>query len=267
MKKAVINLIKFIPRKIKKLSLLFIEKDLKRIRNIEAVQNNLLLLQKLILSRQIDQEFNIFQGEVLQDLYAYLFFNGKKDGFYIDIGANDGKHQSNTYFFEHMGWKGVCIEPQKDIFEILKQNRKCDVYNAAISGESKEEAEFIKAAGAQGLSGLNSQMSKAHKKRIKKENGKIEIIKIKTLSFEDLMKNYPEKLHIDFLSIDVEGAEMSILKGVDFSKYSFGLLTIENNEETEGMGNELIKFMDSKGYRVLHDLGLDIMFIKKSPEN
>jgi hypothetical protein len=64
------------------------------------------------------------------------------------------------------------------------------------------------------------------------------------------------------MSIDVEGAEMSILKTIDFNKYSFGLITVENNEETQGDGERLKEFMAEKGYKVFLDLGLDIMFTK-----
>jgi hypothetical protein len=65
---------------------------------------------------------------------------------------------------------------------------------------------------------------------------------------------------VDFMSIDVEGAEMSILKTIDFNKYSFGLITVENNEEIKGTGDNLKKYMAEKGYGVFLDLGLDIMF-------
>jgi FkbM family methyltransferase len=131
-----------------------------------------------------------FNGQVDQDVFAYLFFNRKKDGFYIDIGANDGVTMNNTYIFEQLGWTGICVEPLPDVYSKLRRNRKCDCYNAAIAAESGNEINFIRASNVEVLSGLESEMTEAHKKRIVNENGKIEIIKVKTLSFNDLMDNY-----------------------------------------------------------------------------
>ena len=74
-----------------------------------------------------------------------------------------------------------------------------------------------------------------------------------------MSKNYPDVKHIDFLSIDIEGGELIVLETIDFNKYSFGLITVENNFE-EGV---LVNFMKKNGYKVLIDIGLDILFIKE----
>jgi hypothetical protein len=59
-----------------------------------------------------------FRGQCLQDAIVYLYLKQKENGFYIDIGANDGIIGSNTYIFEQIGREGVCIEPQPDIFRL-----------------------------------------------------------------------------------------------------------------------------------------------------
>jgi FkbM family methyltransferase len=200
-----------------------------------------------------------FYGQVGQDMLAYLYFGAKKDGFYVDIGAYDGKIYSNTFIFEKIGWNGICVEPLPDVYGMLIQNRQCDCFNVAIAEESGELIEYIKATGVEMLSGLNNQMTEVHKKRILNEMGEIEKIYVKTLSFNDLMNGYPDRRNIDFLSIDVEGAEISILKAIDFNKFSFGLITVENNEEELG---SLIQFMQEQGYKVYLNLETDIMFIK-----
>ena len=181
MKKVVMDVIKYLPRRIKS----SIVGDMKR----ELI--NVILFQKSIVQMMLSnlndlESQNIgFTGQRKQDVYAYVFFKGKREGFFIDIGAHDGKSLSNTYFFEQIGWNGICVEPQADICEILKQNRNCDIYNVAIGSETKDNVEFVKASGVSMLSGLNSEMTKAHKERIVREKGKIEIIKIKVLSFDE----------------------------------------------------------------------------------
>jgi hypothetical protein len=63
------------------------------------------------------------------------FFPNKTNGYFIDIGAHNGVDINNTYYFENEGWSRICFEPIPDIFEQLKQNRKCKTVNKAISDE------------------------------------------------------------------------------------------------------------------------------------
>jgi FkbM family methyltransferase len=209
-----------------------------------------------------------FQGQFFQDMVAYLYLmnSGKWMGegnennrFFVDIGANDGLIGNNTYIFEQIGWKGICVEPQSDIFKhYLKRNRNCDCYNVALTSKSNENVEFFKAHGANALSGLNEGMSDAHKKWAE-EYGKVEIINVKTMTFDEMMAKYSGIKHIDFMSIDVEGHEMKILKTIDFKKYSFSFLTIEKSEP-----ENIKEYMKRNGYKVFMEIGADIMFI---PEN
>lgn len=175
------RIIKYIHRKIKKLLVGNILTDFENI-------NRQLQIHEKIAEGTINLLTGIdFQGQANQDMLAYLFFRGKKDGFFIDIGANDGKTFSNTFIFENLGWKGICVEPLPDVYKILKQNRRCDCYNVAIAENSGESIEFIKAVGPDMLSGLASTMTEIHKKRILNDKGKIEKIYVNTLSFNDLM--------------------------------------------------------------------------------
>jgi FkbM family methyltransferase len=199
-----------------------------------------------------------FQGQFFQDMVAYMMLHKKKNGFFVDVGANDGFLCSNTYFFEKLGWKGICIEPQPDVFShYLIKNRKCDCFNVALSSDSYKEIDFLK-ADAHALSGISDNICEEKRKRAM-EYGKTEIIKVKTMTFNDIMEKYPTINHIDFLSIDVEGHELEILKVIDFKKYSFGFLTIEGSEP-----DKIIDYLKQNGYKKFMEAGDDIMFI---PEN
>jgi FkbM family methyltransferase len=203
-----------------------------------------------------------FQGQFLQDMIAYLYLSPHPrhiNRFFVDIGANDGIIGSNTYIFEQLGWKGICVEPQPDIFNhYLKRQRKCDLYNVALSSKSGDNIEFFKAHGAPALSGLNENMSEGHKKWAA-EYGKIEIINVKTTTFEEIMKKHPDIKHIDFMSIDVEGHEMEILKTINFNEYKFDFVTIEKSDP-----DKIIKHMQENGYKIFMEIGADIMFIPKN---
>ena len=202
-----------------------------------------------------------FYSQEGQDLLAYTYFKGKKEGFFIDIGAYDGITISNTLLFEKLGWKGICVEADPDRFKSLKNNRKCDCYNLAIHSKTGEKLEFI-TSNCDVLNVLKEQSSDKHIERMKIDGNQKELktIEVNSITFDDLMsKNYPDIRHIDFLSIDIEGGELIVLETIDFNKYSFGLITVENNFE-EGV---LVNFMKERGYKVLIDIGLDILFIKE----
>jgi FkbM family methyltransferase len=196
-----------------------------------------------------------FHGQYFQDMIAYLYLKEKKDGFFIDIGANDGIVSSNTYALEQMGWKGVCIEPQPDIFKKLKYFRKCDCHNAALSSVSGENLEFLKSKNSDVLSGFSEWLTDEHKKTIY-ELGDFERINVTTKTFADIMKNYPIKT-IDFMSLDVEGYELPILNSINFSEYSFQFITVEEN----GHGDEINALLSKNGYKFLMWAGGDMVFV------
>jgi FkbM family methyltransferase len=230
-----------------------------RLRDIEINANKASLLIRLYT--EMDTGLS-FPGQAGQDLLAYLYFRGKKTGFFLDIGAHDGRTYSNSYVFEQLGWRGACVEPLPGVFEQLRQNRRCDCYQAALAASASPGAVFVHAVGVDTLSGLESELAGGHEDWIVREGGRPERIRVKTLTFSGLMASYPDQQTIDFLSLDVEGAEMAILRTIDFETYNFGLITVECVEEKEG--EDLRDFMAAKGYGVLADLGLDLMFAPQS---
>jgi hypothetical protein len=116
MENCLMKIVKWFPRKIKRKLAAEISRGL----NISPI-NKLLLKQISEIISGVE-----FIGQELQDMYAYLYFKGKKDGFFIDIGAYDGITISNTYALEKIGWKGICVEPVPEIYDRLIKNRKCE---------------------------------------------------------------------------------------------------------------------------------------------
>ena len=103
-----------------------------------------------------------FTSQAGQDkIIKKKFFDGKKNGFFIEIGAYDGIIGSNCYHFERfLNWEGIAIEPSKIQFEKLKKNRKCKVLNNAISDKVKD-VEFIEVTeGLTQMSGINDNSFK-----------------------------------------------------------------------------------------------------------
>jgi len=233
------------------------------LRNIRDEFNNSLskysLINKMLLKKISETISGVeFIGQELQDMYAYLYFKGKRDGYFIDIGAYDGIAISNSYALEKIGWNGICVEPVPEIYDKLVKNRKCECINAAIYNEDGKILNFIQTKG--GRSGFITDMTDSMIESAESE-GIVGKYSVKTKTFESLMENKKVK-HIDFMSIDVEGAEFAVLESIDFDKYKFDLITIENNHGIK----KLQDYMFSKGYKTFLDLGVDVLFIPQNIE-
>lgn len=180
--------------------------------------------------------------------------------FFVDIGANDGITLSNTIHLEkEYGWQGICIEPNPDAYSKLAKNRSCKCYNYAMYSEEKD-IEFLKITGySEMLSGINESYDNRHKDRLDKEvtsmNQKIEVIKMKTKTLNALLQNVEK---ISFLTIDTEGSELPILKGINLNKYKVDLIAVEDNFD-ENVCDEYLK---DYGYKKINRVKLDNFYSK-----
>jgi hypothetical protein len=139
----------------------------------------------------------------------------------------------------------------------LIKNRKCECVNAVITDRPYDKIKFANVRGNNMLSGLYELMNERQKGRILREKHEIEYIDIKALAFNGLFGNDNHR-HIDFMSLDVEGGELSVLKAIDFNRYSFGLITIEWSNKTD---KSLVDFMKKNGYKIYMELEWDTMFV------
>jgi len=196
-----------------------------------------------------------FKAQFAQGLMAYLFFKGKKEGFFIDIGANNGYNGNATLWAEQLGWQGICAEPQKDIFEQLRKNRRCTLVNRAISNKTQNNVEFILFPEKNYRSGIASTMTDEHIIEAKTLSS-MSSTTVDTITFNEMMIDFPNLRYIDFLKIDTEGHEQQVLQSIDFNKYSFGFITIETEEDSE-----VAKFTEQQGYKKLLVAGSDVIFV------
>jgi len=177
-----------------------------------------------------------FHSQAGQDEWVVNFFNSKKNGFFLDIGAHNGVDINNTYYLEkELNWNGICIEADPKIFDILKKNRKCTCVNSAIS-DKIEEINFIQ----DGFSGRIS------------DSGNLKLI---SSTIDLILNDYNVPNLIDYISLDVEGYESKVLSKFPFNKHEFILITVEHNLYT-GSGDNKQKIKDiliNNGYVILHE--------------
>jgi FkbM family methyltransferase len=185
------------------------------------------------------------------------YFSTKTNGFYVDIGANNGITASNTKIFEDRGWNGICIEPNPIIFAELEKNRKSKNYQVCISNLDKEVVDFCQIDGyAEMLSGIVELYDERHKQRILNEQkhygGNRQKIQVKNYKFSELI-TVP---FIDYLSIDTEGSELDVLQSIDYTKTKIHIITVENNYETIEFQNYLRQY----NFKYVTKLGADEVY-------
>ncbi len=209
-----------------------------------------------------DADRKRYSSQYGQDKFvAEHVFPGKEEGVFVDVGANDGVTLSNSYFFEtKRRWTGLCVEPIPDVFRKLREARpKSFCENVCISN-TEGVLDFAKVEGVDALSGIAEKMDKRHRRRIVKEKGRVEMLRLPSLRLQTLLEKYGID-RVDFLSIDTEGAEFDVVRSIDFEKTSVGVLCVENNSGRK----DVRRHLERNGFAYYLTLGdLDDLYVHRS---
>tara|TARA_Y100001968_G_scaffold190418_2_gene174448 strand:- start:1342 stop:2085 length:744 start_codon:yes stop_codon:yes gene_type:complete len=214
-----------------------------------------LFIKLSILSKNISS--NIYPYKALNNLDIklsnYLPEILNKDTFYVEVGANDGINQSNTFFLEKKyKAKGLLIEPCQSLFQKCIVNRSSEnIFENCALVDSDYQYDHIELIYANLMSispstsslDINNhlQSSRVHEKISYKLYSKA-----KTLSEVLLDNNIKE---IDLLSIDVEGSELNLLNGIDFDIYLVKNILIETKDF-----KSIHSFLQNKNYLLFAQL-------------
>lgn len=162
-----------------------------------------------------------YYSQVYQDMYLdNCIFHGKIKGVFLDVGGNDPVHINNTYFFEtSREWTGLAFEPVPQLNNEWKVHRKVECLPYAL-GSVEKDVEFCEYEKNY-MSGVEQAVD--YKGTIKNKY----MVSMKKLStvLKEKRINY-----VDFMSLDVEGSELDVLKGIDFQKVYIYCIVIENNK-------------------------------------
>lgn len=171
---------------------------------------------------------NIHYSQAGQDVWVAKKFEYKKNGYFLEVGAYDGIQTSNTYFLEkELGWSGICIEANPSVFNSLALNRKSLNLNVAVSNYEGVGMFLGDAISTDGR-GVNVDFDTLN--NILKKNKAPEIV--------------------DYLSIDIEGHEFTVLEDFDFSKWHINCMTVEHNLYMNGPTEKekLFELLSNKGF-------------------
>lgn len=158
-----------------------------------------------------------------EDLIIQELLGQRTDGFYIDIGAHHPYRFSNTALFYKKGWGGINVEPNPSVQTLFQQERPRDMnIVAGVSGEKSGGLTYYRFVE----SALNTFDETMAQHRIKNNHSQlIETISVPTLMINDIFAQANRQ--VDFMSIDIEGMEFSVLSHLDFAQYRPTVIVVE----------------------------------------
>jgi len=218
----------------------------------DRLKNKLHILQNIYLKNKyfFKRKSYAMDGE---DTAINVFNKKTEKGFYVDIGAHHPIQRNNTHLLFKKGWEGINIDVNKFSIDLFNFLRPRDLnLQIAVSDKEGEISFFYQKKFSQ----LNTT-----DKEIAKENfqGNFQEKIVKCQTIQNILDNskYKNK-KIDFLNIDVEGAEMKVLNTLNFKIYDPSLICIEilgyremqsEQREKEIKNNEIFKFLVNHGYK------------------
>jgi FkbM family methyltransferase len=242
----------------------------------EKIKDNFLYKKKLNIFKYLYFFYQFLKTKKIQnkrklysnwglDLMADDFFKKKSKGIYIDVGCHHPFLNNNTYRLYKRGWRGFNIDLDFNSIDMFNFFRKSDLNVQSAISDTEEEKDFF---FFHNRSAVNT-LSKSSGNKAK------EIKKINTITLNSLIENSKFKDNkIDFLSIDVEGHELNVLKGFDIKKYKPDLIILEfidpninefYHQKIENITNSLLyKYMDNNDYKLINWIHDDLVFVPKT---
>lgn len=206
-----------------------------------------------------------FRSQFGEDVLLYNLFDGKPDGFFIEVGAYDGYTYAVTYAFECLGWTGLLVEPIPERYEACKARRPGSrVVHAALSKRgSNGTATFSHIVSPkkhyEASSFLPGSVSGKRYMRPPKTNTISLTVPLTTM--DDLLASAPPPGGVDFVVLDVEGGELNLLDGFDLDKYRPKAILIE--DQAMGRDTTVLDYLVGRGYEHVTWLSYNRLMVRK----
>jgi FkbM family methyltransferase len=165
----------------------------------------------------------ISYAQRFEDLYLLRCFGAQPDGFYIDIGAGHPVHDNVSFAFYLKGWRGITVEPNPALARLSEAVRPRDYGHQVLVGEAPGEATFYLVEDFHGF----STTVESHARAARTEFGKgAQALTLPVTTLAALCAQHAPA-SIDFLKVDVEGAEREVLLGGDWQRFRPKVVVVE----------------------------------------
>ena len=157
-------------------------------------------------------------AQVGQDRSIVEIFNSKRGGFFLDLAAHDASFLSNTLMLEQaFGWRGICVEANPEYAKSFS-GRSCRLAQAVVGPRDNELVNFVFDSWAGGIEGFDKPVSRGVPRE---DTG------LRTVSVARILDDFGAPPVIDYLSLDIEGAEWWAFSTFPWHRYVFLTITVE----------------------------------------
>jgi FkbM family methyltransferase len=158
----------------------------------------------------------------LEDYHLAQVFAGKTDGFYIDVGAGHPVADNVSFHFYLQGWSGIVVEPQERLCALYEHLRPRDIAASVLIGAESGRAKFHEVDRLHGF----STTVERHARGAAKFGASFRTSRKFMLTLASLCDAHRAE-DIDFLKVDVEGAERDVLAGADWRRFRPKVVLVE----------------------------------------
>jgi FkbM family methyltransferase len=198
-----------------------------------------------------------------EDIIIYGIFEAlsKKRIFYLDVGGYHPYTGSNTALFYLTGSKGIVIEPNPELFKQFPLKRPRDInLNIGVSIQSGTQLFFLSSSGALG------SLIPDEEKKSSPDIHELDPISIPVQTLPEIIKENADGKVIDFLSLDIEGMELPVLRTLDFRELFPLVICVETARYSPSRQKEkrtdILDFLATKGYFVYADTYINTIFVR-----
>jgi FkbM family methyltransferase len=179
------------------------------------------------------------------------FFGHKTDGFFVEVGANDPKKDSQSWHLEEAGWTGILVEPLPDLAAELRRARKAQVFEVACSSPDRS-GEVMRLHVAGPFSSFDPHLAVTGMRADK-------VIDVTVRTLDDVLAEGGVTKPIDLMSVDVEGHEIDVLRGFSFDRWRPRLILLEDHVSSL----DKHRFMTNAGYALMRRTGLNGWYVPR----
>ena len=198
-----------------------------------------------------------------EDLILARIFEDRLTGFYVDIGAHHPFRFSNTCLFYRRGWQGINIDAMPGSMRIFRKHRPKDINLEIGVGERREKLPFHMFNDS-ALNGFSSDLS------IERDETTTyfieDVVSIDVVPLGEILDEHlPSDQGIDFMSVDVEGHDLQVLKSNDWERYrpKYVLVEVLGCNVGDAGQSDVGLFMFGKGYE-LYAKSVNTAFFKEA---
>jgi FkbM family methyltransferase len=240
--------------------------------SVTRLQNQLIETRKSLYALQAERKLAFenkkarqmvtLRSQFGEDLVIWELLEAQTSGFYIEVGAFDGRSFSVSSFLDDMGWEGLLVEAIPEMAEQCKINRPhARVEHAALT-KPNGPAELDLTVTADQFGGMLSYTGEStdHAQKMRASGVPAKSVRVQAKTLASLLDSYQTPVSkIDVAIIDVEGSELDVLAGLDLARYAPRLLIVEDN--SGGRDEAMTAFFRSQPYTLMGMVGVSRIYL------